>query len=124
MSAWWEMMCDDGHGWAVFIEDDSQEPDAQQLMCPQDGEPAVTAARLPVADRVKISLIPAAWERDGRVGREDEYFLEIRSIADDSLALRTSTTLDWETAVKRGAMFRGISPELAQKRWSRMFPQP
>ncbi|MGW3419803.1 hypothetical protein [Streptomyces phaeochromogenes] len=121
MSAWWQMRCDDGHGWSVFVEDDSREPDATQLNCPEDDSPAVTATCLPIADRVQISMLPAAWEREGRVGRADEYFLEVRSILDSSRMLKTTTTMSWEDVIKYASMFRDIPWDLAERRWARMF---
>ncbi len=79
--------------------------------------------RLPLADRVRLSLLPAAWEREGRVGRADEYFLEIRSHTDGSRRLRTTDTVHWEEAIKYAAMFRGVPWDLAEKRWRRIFPR-
>lgn len=78
MAAWWDMMCDDNHRWEVFVAGDD-EPASDCLNCARDGLPAVTATRHPLAERAVIQLVPLTSEREGIVGHEDEFVLEIYS---------------------------------------------
>ncbi|MEQ0560485.1 hypothetical protein ABJI51_15460 [Amycolatopsis sp. NEAU-NG30] len=73
---WWEMMCDRNHAWWRPLAN-MVEPSVGDLTCPVDGEQAVTAGRRKLADRVELSLIPAAWDDGGVVGFEDQYFVRI-----------------------------------------------
>jgi hypothetical protein len=112
------MRCDDNHAWWRFL-DGGAEPSEDELACPVDGVEAVTAARKPLADRARITLAPAAWERDGVSGFRDQYFLEV-SPALGGETLRSADPMTWEDAVKRAGFFRDITWNDAVRRWSRL----
>lgn len=116
MGAWWEMRCEHGHGWSVYVQEEA-EPAEEQLVCKEDGLPAVTAARLPLADRAEIRIVPATWERDGKTGRTDEYFFEIRPVLHPEKVLRSGSPMSWDDAIRCAAMFRGIPWSQAERRW-------
>lgn len=119
MAAWWDMQCEDVHQWTVFRLDDN-EPTAEQLVCPEEGHPAITASRCPLADRVEVRIIPAAWERDGKVGREAEFFFELHSTVNAEKWVRAPQVISWESAVKCGEMFLGISWAQVPRRWKNL----
>lgn len=93
MAAWWDMMCDDNHRWEVFVAGDD-EPASDCLNCARDGLPVVTATRHPLAERAVIQLVPLTSEREGIVGHEDEFVLEIYSSTDATERFR-SGRLTW-----------------------------
>lgn len=119
MSAWWEMRCDDGHRWELFIEGD-EEPTGEGLACPKDGRPAVTAMRLPLSDRAVIRILPMAWEREGVAGKSDEYLLEIRSSVNPERFHQSNSSLSWDQVIRYAAMLRGIPWAQAERRWERI----
>lgn len=109
MAAWWDMMCDDNHRWEVFVAGDD-EPASDCLNCARDGLPAVTATRHPLAERAVIQLVPLTSEREGIVGHEDEFVLEIYSSTDATERFR-SGRLTWDEAVRHiewSEVFRGV----------------
>jgi hypothetical protein len=116
--AWWFMQCDRNHTWRRLL-DSSVEPDAESLTCPVDGTEAVTASRRPLADRVRISLIPLSWQVGGEVGGKDTYLIEISANAFPSETLRSSRSFSWEESISRIAWFKDIPWESAKKRWIR-----
>src|ERR1700758_1183268 len=103
--AWWFMMCDNNHRWRHFLAG-TAEPDEEMLKCPVAGAEAVTASRRPLADRVRISIVPAAWQDEHDVGDRDSFFIEISANAFDSEILRSSRLFTWEEAISRIAWFR------------------
>lgn len=112
-------MCDEGHLWEVFEPTDG-EPSEEFLTCEQDGLPAVTAMRLPLADRAVVQISPLAWEREGVEGRIDEYLLEIRSSVSSDARMTSTVGLSWDEAIRYAGMFKGIPWEQAQQRWKRV----
>jgi hypothetical protein len=119
MGSWWHMMCDGGHRWELFQEGDG-EPPSESLVCREDGLPAVTAMSLPLADRAVIEISPMAWEREGVVGRRNEYRLEIRSTVRPGEHLRSAGDLSWDDVVRYAKMLHDVSWEQAQRRWARI----
>jgi hypothetical protein len=116
-ASWWMMQCEDSHTWWLLLEELS-EPSAEDLRCPEDGTEAIIAMRHPLADRVSVTILPAAWEREGKIGFRDQYFLEIssRMFAD---TLRSSRRYSWQEATERLAWFKDIGWEAAKRRWNR-----
>ncbi|WP_405803115.1 hypothetical protein [Streptomyces sp. NBC_01187] len=121
MSAWWRMQCEEAHQWEVYLMGES-EPGAEQLLCEEDGEPAVTATRLPLADRAVITIMPATWERGGGTGREDQYFIEVRSSRNEEEFRRLEHPISWEQAVKFASLLKGIPWSRSAQRWDRFSP--
>ncbi|RZQ62584.1 hypothetical protein [Amycolatopsis suaedae] len=111
------MRCEDSHAWWRLV-DGPGEPPAGEMLCPEDGGEAVVAMRHPLADRVTVTLVPAAWEREGTIGFRDEYFVEISSHR-HAETLRSARTYSWETAQERLAWFKDIDWEAAKRRWTR-----
>ena len=79
---------------------------------------AIVAMRHPLADRVTVTIVPAAWEREGTIGFRDEYFLEIASHRSGE-ALRSARTYSWEQAQSRLAWFKDVDWSAAKRRWTR-----
>ena len=122
MKVWWKMACDNNHRWEVYIED-SPEPSQYALTCPEDGTPAVTAKRMPPADRVRVTLVPAARIADhvtGAVVDDSKYFVEIQPSGQvTGETLRSQRPYDWDEAVRKASVFNKASWEDAQRRWLR-----
>lgn len=81
----------------------------------------MTASRRPPADRVTVSILPAARIADGVthvVDHDDHYSLEISS-ADGQHVLRTATEFEWDAALDRAAWFRNLTWADAVERWRR-----
>jgi hypothetical protein len=116
--AWWFMMCDSNHRWQHFLSAPA-EPHGEMLKCPVDGAEAVTVSRRPLADRVRVSIVPAAWQDERDVGNRDSFFIEISANSFESETLRSSRLFTWEEAISRIAWFKDIPWESAKKRWSR-----
>jgi hypothetical protein len=113
-------MCDDNHAWDVFAED-AAEPPSDAAYCPIDGFEAVTARRMPPADRVRVTIVPAARIADDiteAVIHEDRYCLEVSS-TDGQHALRSTTEFAWDDAVARAAWFKQLTWADAVNRWRR-----
>ncbi|MFC0645859.1 hypothetical protein [Cellulomonas phragmiteti] len=113
----WSLVCDDGHAWDAWTPDVRSVPD-EVARCPEDGAPAVTAMRLPRADRPTVVLVPAARRRDGRDTHDDEVFLELRGPGGRSL--RTPIPIRWEQAVRRAAELRTRTWDDAARVWERL----
>ncbi|RSN55095.1 hypothetical protein DMH01_32685 [Amycolatopsis sp. WAC 04182] len=82
------------------------------------GAEAIVAMRHPLADRVTVALVPAAWEREGKTGFRDRYFLEISS-SRFAETLRSARTYSWDKAIERLSWFKDIDWEAARRRWTR-----
>ena len=81
--------------------------------CPVDGLEPVTMVRNVPADRVRISIVPAARVSDevtGRVAFDSEYLLELRPWQGPGL-LRSTETMSWEVVVERGSVVQGTAME-------------
>jgi hypothetical protein len=120
MDVWWEFRCDQNHLWEAYGADGS-EPPAGADACPVDGAPAVTAKRMPPADRVRLSLVPSARIDDvvrGTVARDDAFYIEVTKW-DLSERLRSDVPLSWDEASRRLAWFRGLTWDQATARWAR-----
>src|SRR5579859_401463 len=91
--AWWEMSCEQNHSWWRLVPG-GFEPSPEDLACPTDETEAVTAGRRKLADRVRIKLIPAAWEYERSIGFDNEYFIEI-SDRDGLHLLRSAQTFEF-----------------------------
>lgn len=115
---WWEMRCDRNHAWWRLLTN-TVEPSATDLTCPVDGEQAVTAGLRKLADRVELSLVPAAWEDDGVVGFEDEYFVRIVDRR-SGRSLRSSEKFGFDEACERMSWFRKMTWAEAERRWGRV----
>ena len=121
MKIWWEVDCDLGHHWTIVLPEGVAPPD-DETRCPVDGSPAVTAARQPPADRVVVTIRPAARVVDaatGQIGRDSEYFLEISS-HDARESRQSARVFSWDEAVQKATMFQKATWELAVRRWARM----
>jgi hypothetical protein len=121
MKFWREYMCDGNHRWEFYS--DHADSMVEESICAVDGLPAVIARKLLPADRVAVALVPAARIVDGvtgRIGHDDEYLIEIRSVLGEGASRRSSRTFKWDDAVTRAAMFRKSSWEQALGRWTRM----
>jgi hypothetical protein len=116
--AWWFMMCDSNHRWRCFLSG-TADPDEEMLKCPVDRAEAVTVSRRPLADRVRVSIVSAAWQGERDVGDRDSFFIEISASAFESEILRSSRLFSWEEAISRIAWFKDIPWEAAKRRWSR-----
>jgi hypothetical protein len=115
--AWWSMRCERNHAWWRLLPG-AFEPTREDLICPTDGTTAVTAGRRKLADRVRLSLIPAAWEYERAIGFGNEYFIEIAD-HDGSHLLRSARTFEFDEACKRLAWFKGLTWQDAERRWDR-----
>ncbi|WP_143168526.1 hypothetical protein [Amycolatopsis australiensis] len=116
--AWWEMHCDRNHVWWRSLSA-AAEPSANDLVCPVDGEQAVTAGSRALADRAELRLIPAAWDDEGVVGFEDEYFVQITDHASGQF-LRSAKTFDFDAACKRLSWFRRMTWPDAEREWGKV----
>jgi hypothetical protein len=112
------MHCANNHVWWRFLGDGS-EPFGDDVTCPVDGTEAVTAARRPLADRVRIELVPATWEIGGTTGFRDQHFLEISPRNRRGQVLRSNDVFTWEETIKRAGWFRNLSWAQASDRWTR-----
>lgn len=121
MGAWWRMQCEDAHLWEIFLEGGA-EPSEEQLTCQEDNQPAVTATRLPLADRATITFIPAAWELEGSKGHADQYFVAIHSSKNREKAYRLKHPISWEEAIKFASLLTGVPWDQAAQRWERLSP--
>lgn len=77
MICYWEYCCDFGHSWTLLRDGDAEEQPGDEL-CPL-GHEAVTLAKRPLADRVQVTIRPAARLdpiRD-QVECDDRFFLVI-----------------------------------------------
>jgi hypothetical protein len=111
MRVWWYLMCDESHGWEGHADDPSTEAPARLLRCPVCGLEAITARRMPPADRVRVALAPSTCIADSvraQVAREDRYYVEVRS-RDGTEAILSADDFDWEDAVERGSWFRNLT---------------
>jgi hypothetical protein len=111
------MRCEDSHAWWRLLED-RPEPSPEDLRCPEDGTEAIVAMRHPLADRVSVTVVPAAWEREGKIGFRDQYFLEISSRL-SAETLRSVRRYSWAEAGERLAWFKDVDWEAAKRRWNR-----
>jgi hypothetical protein len=68
MLVWYVLRCDKGHSWEV-LHDDTREFPHECEMCEKDGLEAVTLQRMPPADRVRVTIAPAARVSDEVTGR-------------------------------------------------------
>ncbi|GAA1736310.1 hypothetical protein [Luedemannella helvata] len=121
MNVWWELTCELGHHWTIVLPEEVELPGGADL-CPLDGSPAITAKPEPPADRVCVTLRPAARVVDtvtGQIGRGSEYCLEISS-HDGRESRHSAKAFTWEEAVRKAAMFQKASWALAVQRWTRM----
>ncbi|BCB78286.1 hypothetical protein GCM10022251_31200 [Phytohabitans flavus] len=121
MKIWWEFRCDLNHRWAVMAEEAEGEPPEEEATCPVDGALAVTATPQRPADRVSVSIVPAARVTDPvrkLVGHESEYYLEISS-PDSSRMKRSAMTLSWDEAIRKASLFEQAPWDLAAARWAR-----
>ncbi len=116
--AWWEMRCDSNHGWWRLLPN-TAEPSADDLTCPVDGDQAVTAGSRKLADRVELRLIPVAWEDEGVIGFEDEYFLQIIDRR-SGRSLRSAKSFEFDEACKRLSWFRRMAWPDAARRWGKV----
>ncbi|MFI9452437.1 hypothetical protein [Amycolatopsis sp. NPDC052450] len=115
---WWMMQCEDSHVWWRLVDEELSEPPPEDLRCPEDGTEAIVAMRHPLADRVTVALVPAAWEREGKIGFRDRYFLEISS-SRFAETLRSARTYSWDKALERLSWFKDVDWEAARRRWTR-----
>lgn len=118
LPAWWFLQCERNHGWWRLLPP-GVEPVGVDARCPEDGSDAVTASPRQLADRVIVQLIPAAWEREGSVGFENEFFLEV-SDRRGTRSLKSGRSFEWNEAVKRMEWLKGLTWEEAQRRWVRV----
>jgi hypothetical protein len=117
---WWTLRCDANHEWSVLHDDTTRPPDGYEI-CPHDGTPAVTLKQMPPADRVRITLAPAARVADpetGVVEAEHRYFIELGRW-NASEVLRSESFFDWPEAIERASWFANASWEEARNRWER-----
>ena len=121
MNIWWRLQCDLNHEWTLDLPE-GEEISGDADRCPVDGLPAVTAVPERPADRVSVTLRPAARVVDrvtGQVGRDSEYYLRISS--QDGLESRQSVKIfSWDAAIRKAAMFQKVTWEQAARRWIRM----
>jgi hypothetical protein len=121
MKIWWTLQCDMNHEWTLDLPEGEEISDGAD-QCPVDGLPAVTAVPERPADRVAVTLRPAARVVDrvtGQVGRDSEYFLEISS-RDGRDSRQSAKVFSWDEAVRRAAVFQKATWEQAARRWARM----
>ncbi|MDQ1698160.1 MAG: hypothetical protein QOG34_23 [Frankiaceae bacterium] len=121
MRVWWQFRCDVGHSWEI-TSSDGIEPPADAVRCPVDGREAVTAKHMPPADRVRLSLIPAARISDpvkNTVELEGHYFLEVAS-ADGANTLTSVDKYGFDDAVSRLSLFVHDTWEAAAVRMRRL----
>jgi hypothetical protein len=118
--AWWRMMCEHGHVWEQFGLEGARPDDVG--VCPGCGEEPVTVSCHPVADRVHIRFVPAAWVvQEPTPAREEvvwdkRFYVEIAPWSGGE-TLRTTNAFRWEEAVSVGQRFEGATWEQAQKLW-------
>jgi hypothetical protein len=120
MKVWWESRCHSNHRWETY-DDEAPEPPATAATCPIDGSAAVTISPQPPADRVAVTISPAARIVDSvtkAIRHEGEYFIEIWSF-DHAETRRNTKALSWEDAVNTVELFRGVSWADALVRWKR-----
>jgi hypothetical protein len=120
MLIWWVFRCDDNHRWEV-LHDESDEFPTSLEGCPVDGAPAVTLQKMAPADRVRVSIVPAARVGDavtGALENDTKFVLEITPWQ-EGRSLRSNTLYEWSDAVERAAWFRGLSWDEAVQRWER-----
>lgn len=115
---WWLMQCEQNHSWWRLLPA-GHEPTGSDVQCPKDGSEAVTSGRREIADRVSVRLVPAAWEHEGVVGFEDEFFIEIFDCR-GSRSLTSGRSFDWSEAIRRMGWLKGLTWEEARRRWARI----
>jgi hypothetical protein len=111
------MRCDQNHAWWRLLAGCS-EPAPDDLVCPVDQSPAVTAGRRELADRVSIRLIPATWEHEGAVGFEGQFFIEISDLS-GVRSLRSGQAFELDEACRRIGWFNKLTWIDAERRWNR-----
>lgn len=122
MTTFWQFRCDRNHSWEVVDENDLTEPNQDWTACPLGDGEAVTSARQPAADRVCVTLIPAARvvdEVERQIGDDSLYYLQI-SARDGSTYVRSAVAHQWGEAVARAGSRRGRAWAEALARWDRL----
>jgi hypothetical protein len=122
MATFWRFRCEQNHSWEVLDDEDLAEPNQDWIACPSCDGDAVTAACQPAADRVSVTLLPAARVVDevkGQVGDDSMYYLQI-SPRDGSRSVRSAVAHEWGEAVAKAGLLRGRSWTEALARWDRL----
>ena len=119
MRVWWMYQCEEGESWSFFRDEDAVER-AEDTIC-SDGHQAVTLTKLPPADLVRVSLVPATRIADrvsGQTWHDKRYLLEVSNWNGE--ARLSAREFEWEEAVRWMNQFEGLSPDQAWSRWDQL----
>src|SRR6476469_8934386 len=106
MLVWLGWRCDNDDAWELLHDEDVPLPAGIEI-CQKAGTTAITVARREPADRVRLTIAPAAVVGDPRTGRvrgERRYLLEL-SRWNAPAILRSTEPVGWDEAVKQASWF-------------------
>lgn len=115
-------MCDFGHQWTLFKDEDDPECEGDCLC--SSGHEAVTLIRQPAIDDVQITFRPAGRVADrvtGQVVGRGKYYLVISDILGTQERV-SEKQYTWEKACQIAQKFDKRSFEWALKYWERVSP--
>lgn len=122
VKVYWRYMCDDGHAWEIFRDEDAAES-PEDSVCP-DGHPAVTLTKQPPVDEIQIALRPAGRIVDrvtGQVALERRYLLVLSDLEGANERVSKRTYL-WRELLSLAEKFHGRTRQSAWELWGKLNP--
>lgn len=108
MKAYWVYMCDLGHSWSLFRDVEAEEQ-REDTFCPF-GHEAVTLRKSVAADRVEITIRPAAQIADPVTGTtvlQNKYYLVLEGIHSE-IQRSSRNPYSWEQIIHLIGRFRDL----------------
>ncbi|MGL6345118.1 MAG: hypothetical protein ACRC80_38945 [Waterburya sp.] len=112
-------MCDYGHQWSLFVDDDEPEKEEHSL-CPE-GHQAVICKNLPVVDDIQITFRPAGRIVDqvkNQISLRGKYYIVISDIS-ETWKKKSQKAYSWKEAIEIATNFDKRSVDWALKYWQR-----